>query len=107
MTSKALVLLAALAPAPAAFAQDAPATPQACAVIGDLAQVIMERRQEGIAMSRLMTIAPAEEGPARTLMLLMVRGAYDVPRFSAPANQRRAAQDFRNTMEAECFRAIQ
>jgi hypothetical protein len=107
MTPKTLTLFAALALAPPAFAQAPVETPQACAVVGDLAEAIMDRRQEGLAMSRVMTVVPADEGPARTLVLAMVQDAYDTPRFSTPANQRRAAQDFRNAMEAECFRAIQ
>jgi DNA helicase IV len=79
-------------------ASTAQAEPASCATIGEIAQVIMENRQMGIAMSDMMAIA---EGNA--FIEGIVLEAYRSPRFSVPANQAESAMDFRTTFELMCY----
>ena len=77
-----------------------------CPATGELAQTIMTNRQNGVSMStHVANILPKDE-TARALIMGIITAAYDVPRFSAPDNQRRAIEDFRNEMEVVCFRAM-
>jgi hypothetical protein len=100
LLAAAALLALTTAPAPAE-------TPlEACAMIGELAEAIMDGRQSGMAMSTMMGIVPAKEDPARDLIAALIAEAYDSPRFGTPQNQRRAVQDFRNNVEAQCFKAV-
>lgn len=71
-----------------------------CSLLGDLAETIMVRRQEGVAMRELLTIAGGNE-----LVTLMVRGAYDVPLYRTPAIQEGEVRDFADLWEVGCFEA--
>lgn len=68
-----------------------------CKGVSEVAKSIMEARQGGAPMSKLMDIA-AENG----IMQAMVRDAYSVPHYSVEANKNRAAADFSNEQYAMC-----
>lgn len=93
-TLAALALVAAASTAETQPAQDI------CHVIGNLAQQIMENRQDGVSMSQMM----ATSGDVELARLLVIE-AYNIPRMSHPDNQRREVQDFRNMAEMLCYQA--
>ena len=97
MKSIITAIIITAATATASLAQDAQ---DPCQSAGDLAQVIMERRQDGTPMSTLMNLIQGNE-----IARLMIVEAYKVPRMAMPANQRREVEDFRNMMEMVCYNA--
>lgn len=94
-------LIITLAFASQSLAAETEATTDTCKILGDLAETIMDRRQEGVALSRLMTIT--DEDFIKSIILL----AYDQPRYSSPEYQRDASRDFRNAIETGCYQANQ
>jgi hypothetical protein len=100
-----LIALSLTATPVAALTEDAT---KVCTGLGELAEVVMMNRQAGIALSLALTVAPPEGGDTapevRALIVGIISGAYDTPRFSARENQRNAAQDYRNEIEAMCFK---
>lgn len=76
-----------------------------CPTMGKIAAEVMTARQNGVAMSILMTkTGEFEEGPMREFGFALVRAAYDVPRMHSELNQKREIEDFRNEVEATCYR---
>lgn len=73
-------------------------TPDRCQEIGYIAEFIMQQRQNGAAMSAMMSAFGADE-----LQRWMVVAAYERPRMSTPSNQERQIQDFRNDVELICY----
>jgi len=69
-----------------------------------VAERVMEVRQEGLlSVVDMMEVADeqqdAEFGDA---MRIIIRAAYEQPRFNTPANQRQAAMEFANEMYLRC-----
>lgn len=97
----ALVTLAFLTPA---HADDDHAA--YCAALGELAHDIMRHRQNGLAMSAQISAAQAVSAPPviREMATAMIFDAYDEPRWNSDLTRRLAADDFRNSIEAACFR---
>jgi hypothetical protein len=75
-------------------------TTDVCAVRGRNAAKIMEFRQDGFPMSKL--IAAFRDLPSGKQM---VRDAYSTPRYSTSRHRLRAIEDFRNVAELECYKA--
>jgi len=100
-----ILMLALSFSLPAAHAQDE-ADP--CASIGGFAERLMEKRQQGIAMSDLMKLVALGEGPQRwkSIARQMVIAAYEKPQYSVDANKADAVQRFRNEWELECYKEI-
>lgn len=94
MNLKAAVAAVAIVAATSAAAETKQET---CTLIGQLAAVIMEKRQDGVDMSRLMEIADTE------LVRELVIFAYDTPRFSSEGYKRTAVQDFANEAMGVCY----
>lgn len=88
---------------PAAHAQD---EVDACASIGGFAERLMEKRQQGIAMSDLMKLVASSEGPQhlKNQARQMVIAAYERPQYSIDANKADAIQRFRNEWELRCYK---
>jgi hypothetical protein len=94
---KRIVLIAGLAlSAPLAHADE----PVSCADVGKLAQTVMDSRQAGVTMSDMMDVVDGIKA-----LQNLVRMAYDKPRMSTEEMMTRSAQDFRNEVEAVCYRA--
>ena len=93
---KYLTLIAALLFAPPAFAEEE----DGCKVLGDLAHLVMERRQERVPMSDMMAIAADND-----FIRQVVIEAYDRPAMNVAENQREMASNFRNDIEAICYGA--
>jgi hypothetical protein len=103
LTLATLALLVGMSSAHAA--QPTPDRLYICTQFGKLAEAVMVNRQKGISLTtQIEKVAPKEAGPTRDLIASVIIAAYDAPRYHAPENQRRAAEDFRNEAEAQCLR---
>ena len=92
----ALMLLTAAAPVHAQV--------DICKSTGDLAEVIMLNRQQGVAMSALMAVNDSQANSAlKELITALIKAAYSVPQMSLEANRRDMAARFRNDAEAGCY----
>ena len=90
---KAITLALTLVATPLAAEADA------CSQMGTMAAKIMEVRQIGVAVSKVIEIF---DDDAMTAIIL---AAYQVPRFSTDEYQQRAIADFRNEVEVMCYEA--
>jgi hypothetical protein len=70
-----------------------------CDLIGQIAEAVMERRQEGVSMSKMMGV-PYKAGDA--LVESLVIAAYDSPRFHTKEMQERSVQEFRDRAYLQC-----
>ena len=70
-----------------------------CAVLGEVALLIMKNRQAGASLSGLMEIAEGDP-----LLIQIILAAYELPRWSTPANISRAEEDFSNEVMLDCYR---
>ena len=71
-----------------------------CRALGELAQTIMERRQDGVSVSKLLGVS---EDP---FIQTMVIDAYDIPQMRTDANKADQANRYRELYEAACFRFL-
>jgi hypothetical protein len=71
-----------------------------CESMGELAYMVMELRQEGVPMSQTMQISDSD------LVKAIIVEAYDYPRFSTQEYKEKAADDFRNEVEVECYKTF-
>jgi len=94
MNLKAVVAAVAIVAATGAAAETKQET---CTLVGQLAAVIMEKRQDGVDMSRMMEIADTE------LVRELVIFAYEMPRYSSEGYKRTAVQDFANEAMGVCY----
>ena len=69
-----------------------------CTTIGDIAQVIMEARQAGVAPSAIME---AMEGVP--IAPFMIAAAFEVDRWHSEQFQIHEVQDFRADWETKCY----
>lgn len=69
-----------------------------CNSVSELAEVIMEHRQAGTDMAKIM--GTAQEDATRQVIIM----AYDSPRFHTERNQQRAVQDFKNDAYLACIK---
>lgn len=75
-----------------------------CVSSGELAATIMENRQSGIVMSRMMDIADNVAVPAvGALTRELVLQAYSVPQYSSQSYRINAVAEFRNQVEYACY----
>ena len=71
-------------------------------MIGELAEAIMTARQAGVTMSTAMGLM-ADDNPAAPLAKILVRQAYETPRYQTESVQRDVIIDFRNDTESMCY----
>jgi hypothetical protein len=76
---------------------DDPKKHEYCKELSRLAAKIMEARQAGVSVSKVMEITVPENHQ-------MVVVAYESPRFNTASLQRRAIEDFENEAYLVCFR---
>jgi hypothetical protein len=70
-----------------------------CTLTGLRAQIAMEARQGTIPMTRMLEIAGADEE-----LKVIVRNAYEVPRYHTEYMKETAIADFRTLWERVCFK---
>lgn len=76
---------------------------ESCGQVGDLAEVVMENRQGGISMARMMRVA---QGEAQEIAEAIIIDAYDYPRFSTSKVKRQTVEDFRDKWYAQCVKDL-
>ena len=77
---------------------------QFCPVIESLAHTIMVRRQEGTTVATMMEIVDTAGSPElRTLAQVIVRDAYEVPRYRSDSVRNDAALDFAADAAVACW----
>ena len=74
-------------------------TPELCSNLSETAGTIMQKRQEGVAMVRIMDLM----GDSATLQSMVVE-AYEVRRHPAPMWQKREINDFRDKWYMACYK---
>lgn len=72
-----------------------------CVVASDLAKVIMEHRQLGTPISKVVDLAG---GNSYVIGLVLI--AYDTPRFSTSEYQQEAVTDFSNMVGLVCYKEL-
>ena len=76
-------------------------TPELCSKLSDTAGTIMQKRQEGVAMGRIMDLM----GDSKIMQEIVVE-AYEVRRHPAPMWQEREIDDFRDKWYLTCYKLI-
>lgn len=85
-------------------AQEVNPNMEICKAIHSLAETIMERRQEGMSIVKMLEVAGnSDNGFVRSFSELMVKDTFDSTRYHSPELQQRAVQDFGNDMFLLCM----
>ncbi len=80
---------------------------EVCKVAADYARSIMDGRQHGVAMSRVMDLAKEADPAIAPLLTKMVVDAYDRPRMAVERNRETAVRDFENEAFLTCVKQSQ
>ena len=75
---------------------------EACTTLGEFAGSIMESRQVGIPLSKMLEAVA--EGGKDTLSRSLILAAYDTPRYNGATYRQRAIDEFRNDIEIRCYK---
>jgi hypothetical protein len=70
-----------------------------CVALGQYSRTVMDARQTGVALSKIMEIVKGDDIHTR-----IVLDAYEQPRFQTEEFRRTAIQDFGNKWETMCYR---
>jgi hypothetical protein len=70
-----------------------------CVALGEYSRTVMDARQTGVALSKIMEIVKGDDIHTR-----IVLDAYEQPRFQTEEFRRTAIQDFGNKWETVCYR---
>jgi hypothetical protein len=81
-----------------AYANDS--EPATCEQYAELAKVVMQVRQAGVSLQEVLSLV--EKG---TVSETIVLNAWDQPRMSTTANQKRIIRDFVDAVYLACVRA--
>jgi predicted GTPase len=69
------------------------------------AKTVMESRQSDVPMSTMWGIAEESDSEyVKEMYKMLIRSAYDKPRFSLEENQKKAVTDFQNDFFSACMR---
>lgn len=96
---RTIIALCLLAAAHVVHAEQIP-----CETFGRLAEAIMQARQEGVPLQRLMQ--GNEYGPSELEKSLLME-AYSLPRFHSDEGKKRAVVEYQNSIYLECLRSRQ
>jgi hypothetical protein len=79
-----------------------------CFAQSELAEVVMQRRQEGIPMRKVMEkLSHVEVGDVQKgLTFAMVTDAYSRPLFNSSGNQQESINEFGSLIYRQCYRAF-
>jgi hypothetical protein len=70
-----------------------------CVALGEYSRTVMDARQTGVALSKIMEIVKGDDIHTR-----IVLDAYEQPRFHSDEFRQTAIQDFGNKWETMCYR---
>lgn len=91
----AAIILAMVGPASATLPES---LHKSCAYVGDTAEALMEARQRGVSITRIMEIVDGS-----TLHELIALEAWNEPRYSTASYQKRAIDEFRDFWVVYCY----
>lgn len=79
-----------------------------CEQAGDLAQLVMTKRQNGAAMQDVMkVIAPEEkDSPNGKFTKAVIIAAYERPRYNGEEMKKSSITDFQNSFYLECIKSV-
>jgi hypothetical protein len=75
-----------------------------CESIASTARTVMDARQSGVALSKVLAIVD-QYPDTKTLMRQIVLDAYSKPRYSSEEFRLRETEEFGNTWEIACHKA--
>lgn len=76
-----------------------------CRMIGQLAKTVMERRQNGAAISDIMSADITKE--QKELLRPMALRAFEIPSFQTEKMQKRAIRNFQSDAELRCYKGLE
>lgn len=78
-----------------------------CTILGDLAETIMKRRQEGVDLTTMINIAESEGTlpEIASVSKKLVIAAYDYPEYSSDEYKLRTIRKFKTKVMVECYKA--
>ncbi|WP_439821372.1 hypothetical protein ACSPX5_07950 [Pseudomonas sp. HLG18] len=86
-------------------AQSAKEDLEECKRMEHSAKTVMESRQSDVPMSTLWEIAEGSDSEyIKEMYKMLIRSAYDKPRFAVEQNQKKAVLDFQNDFFSACMR---
>lgn len=88
-----------------AHAQSSKEDLEECKRMEHSAKTVMESRQSDVPMSTLWEIAEGSDSEyIKEMYKMLIRSAYDKPRFAVEENQKKAVLDFQNDFFSACMR---
>ena len=79
---------------------------QTCVEIGELAKIIMDRRQDGIEIAKMLELANKQESDyVSKLTKSIIIEAYKVSRYSTFDYKQRAIEEFTNSTVVACLQS--
>lgn len=75
-----------------------------CKVISTSAKLIMEYRQSGKPMSKLIDLANEQPSILKDTFINITVKAYEIPRFSTDEAKRKTVEDFVNDVYLDCLK---
>lgn len=105
---KNLIIAAMLFVPTIAFSEEQPASKEiVCNSLGALAKVVMENRQMGVPLSKMLEVpAKMQEESLANITTAIILEAYDSPKFSGKQYQQEAAEEFSNKVVLECWKNL-
>lgn len=84
-----------------------PSQVQVCVEIGNLAAVVMTSRQQGVSYAELYASAVrGDDRRVNAIATLMVKQAFEIPRYQSNLYRSEAVQNFRNLWEKTCIEEL-
>lgn len=77
---------------------------QLCETMGKTASNVMEIRQNGTPLSETMKMVEQVDPKIQDIFREIIMVAYDEPRWSTANSKTRAIEDYRISVERECFK---
>lgn len=97
MKVKSIALAVALMSTGAAYAEAEFSADEICVEMHEAATLIMEMRQEGIAMTKMMGVSSSD------LYRAMIRDAFNISHYQSKEMKGRAITDFANNVASDCY----
>jgi hypothetical protein len=76
-------------------------TDERCSELAEFSNTVMQARQRGIEMQRLVQLSEGNE-----LAIRIIIEAYEVPRYRTSEYQQNAATEFANKIQVTCYKAL-
>jgi len=91
----------------AANVADAELDTETCQKLSEFAQNIMEARQTGVPLNKMISLVEKNEEPFRSMYRTLVIEAYKKPRYHTKSMQTGETTDYSNQVLLACLEAIE